>query len=353
MVREVLWEPSIVTDPASPLAAITEIDPVDAQSWCNFEVFAPSTTSNWKLDRCTLRREALPGLCPGDRGRSSWTAANPSAVRLELTLGSKRVRLKQFLYDWAPAAGGQPCLWSRPTTAHDVGGRLVWLGTDYLGKTGGYARIGRTSCELRVLNGAVAASDILDVYAALERSSRAGAERVRRATFATLSYWARHDVPLQEVPYGLWWFHRDPGERIQWSHDTRSAPEMAQSDLTRAAVEGTHLDAVGWSDEGTGELEVLFTDDDLEGEVRLVVQKPARALRTPPRLDKHPCTTTTSRLRELNVHVACVDDSYGPFEAVVGPYDGAWSALVLVSPRPGRSGDVVHELVRTAAEVLA
>lgn len=142
-------------------------------------------------------------------GRSPWSDANPSGYRTEISGGGRRLRLKQFLYDWAFPAADHPCLWGSETRPFEIGeGRVAWLGTDYLGHRPASARMARTTVELSVLEGEFSDEEIVALFAALRPAVPEVVASVLATPFRDLSYWARHAADMVSVPTGVFSFHR-------------------------------------------------------------------------------------------------------------------------------------------------
>lgn len=347
--------PHLVVDGIeSALAEVTETDPEEAQRWANFAVLVP-TTGALAVTSLTLRRECPPGRRAGMDGRSPWTDANPSAVRIELEGPGVALRLKEFLYDWAPAAAGQPCLWSRPTRPLSLpGGGIVWVGTDYMDRQGAYARVGRTSVELSVLTGHLSDEQLVDLYASLRPASAEAAEALAACPLATLSYWVRHRMPLQEVPWGLWWFHREPGDPSTWTSDGAVTSDAGVDVRLVDGPPGLSFDSLGLfgRDHPANEIEVVYTARPRrEDEVRLVVEEPGHGrLQVPPRLDKHPCKTDSWWVCDRHVRVAFVDDTVGPYEAV---WEEPSGRHIMLLGGVGRDRTAFEALVDWTMEVVA
>ncbi|TQK50340.1 hypothetical protein FBY35_0666 [Streptomyces sp. SLBN-118] len=315
------WQWHTVADAAGLEDAPPRCSPQPAQAWCNFTLWHPAELPG----RCdtavgTLRKEAPPGRTAASAGRTPWSDANPAAYRTEISGGGRRLRLKQFLYDWAFPAADHPCLWGSETRAFPIGaGRVVWLGTDYLGHSAASARMSRTTVELSVLEGEFADEELVDLYRALRPADPAAPARIVRTAFSELSYWARHTTDMVSVPTGLYFFHRrDRLHEGDWVPTAELASFLAAQDLP-AGLSGFASDSavVFTGPQGARELEAIYTNAAGGGELRLVLQRSgAGRMPYPPEREKHPARTQKTQVRGRSVDLAYVDPAVGPFDAV-------------------------------------
>ena len=198
-----------LTDPADAAPPV-ETTPADAQAATNFVVFGPS----WLPDDCsvrtvTLRPERPPGRPAGvdadEMGQTPWSDGNPCSLRTVVAGDGRRLRCKQFLYDWAPPAASVAPLWgtSDPTPV-DCGDAVGWLGTDYKDNRGACVQRERTQVELSVVDGAFDDDELASVLDGLTPAAPAAAREVRGVPFHRLSYWTRYACEPVSVPHGLW-----------------------------------------------------------------------------------------------------------------------------------------------------
>src|SRR5690625_2391323 len=113
------WTHRVLDDPADLDATPAALSAAEAQPWANFVVFTPDRLpAGTHLGEQSLRREAPPGRV-GDSmaGRTPWSANNPAAFRFEVRGDGRRLRVKQFLYDWAFPALDHPALRSEEHTS--------------------------------------------------------------------------------------------------------------------------------------------------------------------------------------------------------------------------------------------
>ncbi|MFL6130813.1 MAG: hypothetical protein ACJ73E_17330 [Mycobacteriales bacterium] len=324
-----------VTPPAVP--------PAEAQPWCNFVVWTPQLLpAGCRLDTGTLRRQAPPGRVAGvTTGRTPWSEVNPVAYRYEVAGPGRRLRVKQFLYDWAFPALDHPCLWGTravPVPLDDTA--LLWIGVDYLGNRAASARLARTTVELSVLEGSSGEEEIVELYRSMRPADPAAAEAVAATPFAALSYWARYpDAAQVHVPVGLWTFRRRG--RVHTGRWT-AAPEEVRALLADhrlpPAVAGLAVDSVArFRDSGgRAEAEVVYAGGPRrQHELRLVVQRAGHGhLTFPPQPEKHPHSAAEVDVEGIRVQLAWVDDRYGPWDAVWRQPEAGLEAKLLASTAP-------------------
>jgi hypothetical protein len=117
----------------------------------------------------------------------------------------RALRIKQFLYDWAPPAAGIAPLWkSARLVPFDCGPATAWLGTDYRKAPGACVQLERTQVEVSVLEGVFEDREIADLLRSLRVADPRGADPVRHAPFHLLDYWVRYRLASYRVPHGLW-----------------------------------------------------------------------------------------------------------------------------------------------------
>jgi hypothetical protein len=182
----------------------------DAQELCNFVVFAPDwLPPGCQIEKTTLRPEQPPGRPEGinvaDFGQTPWSAGNPCSLRTLIRGGSRAVRVKQFLYDWAPSAAGIASLWESPTaTPFPCQGAVGWLGTDYHKTLGECVAFARTTIEVAVVEGDFEPAELQALMSRMRIADPKAAVAVQAMPFHKLNYWVHYRVPPYRVPYGLW-----------------------------------------------------------------------------------------------------------------------------------------------------
>ncbi|NLU70759.1 hypothetical protein [Streptomyces sp. HNM0574] len=326
-MTENAWEARKLATAAELDPRPVELPPEVAQEWCNFTLFLPERLpAGTSLGAGTVRREAPPGrVGEHTAGRTPWSENNPSAHRFEITGRERRLRVKQFLYDWAFPALGHPCLWESGTQAEPVDEHhVLWFGTDYAGKPGASARIARTLVELSVLEGEFSRAELLDLYRSLRPVAPGVAERVGATPFHGLSYWARRpEAHVIAVPLGLWRVRQSGNLRLVWSETAHTARDAKDAGLPDE-LGGLALDSFARETGGEDwtELEVVYSGGRLrEKELRLHVYRRSPVQGAPER-DDHPGTFEELRAGGRTVRLASIDSGCGPFDALVESPDG-------------------------------
>lgn len=330
------WSHRVLESPADLDAEPPTMSAKEAQAWSNFVVFAPRhVPADCSLAGSTVRREAPPGRV-GDHtaGRTPWTDSNPAAYRLEIVGDRRRIRLKQFLYDWAFPALDHPALWKSETRAVPIDDRhVLWYGRDYKGNPAASARIRRTNIEASVLEGEFTDQELLDVYGSLEPADPGAVEAINRNTpFAHLSYWARHrDAETIAVPLGLWRFHQPPEATLRWHAAGERAARVGGIEPP-ATLGRLELDSLAEETSGKSWLgaELSYVDAaDRNRELRL--QMFHEGYEEAPERDAHPGRSETISIDDRNVHLAWIDEQYGPFDAIVDDPGGSLPRQRLLS----------------------
>ncbi|WP_029057468.1 hypothetical protein [Stappia stellulata] len=317
----------------------------DIQARVNFPVFEPTQLVDWDIT-WTLRTEQPPGgRETGSGHRANWGTANPCSLRFEARRDETVFRLKQFLYDWGPAAGDLPCLWGSPATPIPLDGDyLGWHGRDFQGREGGYARLARTSCELAVISGELGEDGTAHVFRSLVRLGGPHSDARLTLPLARLSYWARHAPDPVNAPIGFLRWRRDrrPRKTIWKAADACDALDVA---VHLPPDAGLALDSVIVFEYRTHrEFEFVFdTGADKGHEVRIILfDRPDAYDRLRPwSLEKHPCHLETLSDGSL---LAFVSDTHGAYTAIRNP-DGSHPLLVLTSAREGWDRSWVAGLV--------
>jgi hypothetical protein len=325
------WEQQFVTDLTSPLAQSRESSLVNAQVWCNFLVFAPTSLPVWLQEKHTiLRPECVPGR-PNyfEATRTPWSPANSASVRTEyVTTDGTKFRVKQFLYDWARPACDHPCLWKSHVNPFPLrNGHVVWTG-------------------MSVLAGSLTDEQIVAFYETLAVVDENFARLIYQEPLSSLSYWARYRPDLIDVPVGLWYYHReDPKEKYEWSSAIDALP-AGVAFFEFAKDTGFEFDSVGIFHSTQGlESEVIYTSrPDKSREVRAILQRGDLG-RIQAKREPHPAYFEECQIGSLIVHLGYVSPEYGPFDSVIIDLESGVHALLMTSSAVGHTRDWFLDLL--------
>jgi hypothetical protein len=299
-----------------------EMRPDEAQQWCNFTLLMPG----WLPSDCrvvfsgSLRKEAPPGRTPEDRGRPGWTQANPSSFSFTGRGNGRQLRIKQFLYDWAPPALDHPSLWDRPDRPFSVDSKRVgWIGTDYKGHTAATAILWGTMCEASVMEGTFSDTELTRIFQEIHFVDEEAKDKILNTPFASLCYWGRYQCSLVGVPFGMWKYRRsDPNLPYRWF--PKEAVRRTLASQLPAKPDGWQIDSVCvLGDPGTpDEIEGLYVLGNRDRYVwcRTIYNPGKVGINIPPQPDVHSCKTEILRVGETNIHHAWIDDHCGPHDAI-------------------------------------
>jgi hypothetical protein len=139
-----------------------------------------------------------------DIDQTPHSEGNPTSLRVVVEGDDRRLRLKEFLYDWAPMAASVAPLWRTPEpTPFDCGDAVGWLGIDYKDNRGACVQRARTQLEASVTAGEFADDELRRFLRELQPVADA-THPVRGVPFHRLSYWVRYQCRPPGVPHGLW-----------------------------------------------------------------------------------------------------------------------------------------------------
>jgi hypothetical protein len=257
-----------------------------------------------------------------------WTIGNRAAHRCELVGKDLRIRLKQFLYDWAPPA------WDHPSLVGDaepfiVGGHIGWLGRDFRGLPAVTATLDRTTIEVSLREGECPDELLIELCHALRPVSAAARASILATPFGRLAYRSRHEDRTPAVPVGFWRHRRGPPDVPVHVHDRAPPGLPVVAPPARLGYDLDTVQVVG-GPRGPLEVEYLYADAADRGRTIRVLASPASAeggVRYPPALEGQPCQVRTGA-----VHYAYGDPRYGPHEAVWQA--GGWNVMLLAKPAP-------------------
>lgn len=196
--------------PTDTFLTLKEMSFADAQGETNFVVFSPTWLPNdCHVAQITLRPEQAPGrpenVDAAEHGLTPWSQANPSSLRAVIHGRDRRLRIKQFLYDWAVPAASTAPLWKSerliPFACQDA---IAWLGADYMQRPGACVQRRRTQIEISVEDGSFSDDELRGILRSMQMADPERAAAVEQVPFHRLNYFMRYQVVGPDVPYGLW-----------------------------------------------------------------------------------------------------------------------------------------------------
>jgi hypothetical protein len=332
-----IWEQDAsTTKKRDSLRPLQETSFEKAQRSTNFVVF--STTwlpQESQLTRITLRPEQAPGrpvdIDPSQYGLTPWSEANPSSLRAVISGRDRRLRIKQFLYDWGVPAASTAPLWNsaylRPFLCQDS---IGWLGTDYMGKPGACTQLMRTQIEISVDEGHFTDLELKNILNGLKVVNEEFSETLQRVPFHRLNYFVRHKVSGPDVPHGLWKYRH--ARRYRHSQIVPKDELIASSQVPVPVLE--HPDflfdsavVMNEPDEGHREVEVIYRHRLNHSDYLWMVamNKDSRiALPEIPEPEDHPAEERREEtLRGRTVFYAALTEKFGAWEVFWRERDAA------------------------------
>ena len=320
------WEARTAPSIESKEAGVRSMEWGEAQSWCNFVLMrADAFPDDLSLVKAEVRPEAPPGrsLDPTGRHRPDWTQSNRAAHRSEFTGRDRRLRIKQFLYDYAPPAFDHPCLWeSKDIRAFPVNDHIGWLGTDFRKLQAGSVCLDRTTIELSATEGAFSDEELQAICRGLKPAVPEARDSILQTPFADLCYQSRHEEPPIAVPVGYWAHKRSESLRVTALSAENIPAHVPGSGLSLPPDYGYRLNTafVFGDPESPQEVDLVFEQAQDAGRyIRLLVSRSdaEQGLPYPPaREQRQPSSTRVLNINGLDVYHAYHDERYGQHEAV-------------------------------------
>ena len=335
------WVPKVAPSIESPEAEIRSMSWEESQEWCNFVFMKPTLLPEGvSLETAEMRPESPPGRRDGpkDSRLPSWTLSNRAAHRCVLAGKERRVRIKQYLYDWAPPAFDCPCLWLSPVVRHFfVSSDVGWLGTDFRGLPGASVSLDRTTTELSVLSGSFSDDELQQICRGLRPVKPEARNQILHTPLATLCYQSRHrELPIA-VPVGFWAHQRKPESVLAHVFPGATAPpDLPGADIAPPADYGYELNSVfTYGDIAhPDEADFVYYQSDspnLYSRVLASLENTKQAgIRYPPVLDRQPCHSETISIAGKTVYYAFSNEDVGPHEVVYQAH--GLNVMLLVKP---------------------
>ncbi len=300
-----------------------------AQNEVNFEVFRPNQLPwDCAIIETTLRPEQPPGRPEGitveQLGQTPWSVANPCSLRTTIKGANRQLRIKQFLYDWAPPAASIAPLWDsarvRPSMCD---GTVAWTGIDYRSAKGACVQLHRTQVEISVVEGEFSEEELQTVIQGMRAVSNTAADLVRAAPFHELNYWLRYKQPPYRVPYGLWQY---PHKRRYDCSQSLSYGDLVTLKRPRVLLpifDEFALDSVALLEDQSAphlEVEMVLRRKNCEHDslylVAMIGSSP-HAISIPPKANERSCELLERReLRNTSIYLGALTKKYGAWEAL-------------------------------------
>ena len=249
-----------------------------------------------------------------------------------------RVRVKQFLYDWAPPAFDHPSLWRSDVRSFVTRERIGWLGNDYAGRRAASLHLHRTMVELAVVSGEAADEDLVRLGRALRPVSDVARRRIDATPLAVLSYAHRHEDTVITVPVGYFRHRRAPETlRLHARVPSDVPPGLPGRDVVARLASRYAVDSVFLVGDAEAPREADWVlrrnAGDPDTTIRLIgtAAEGGGVIAAPPALDEQPCNAERLEIRGVGVDHAWADERVGPHEAVWR--DGAVALMLLARPQ--------------------
>ena len=320
------WRARAASSVESEEAKVRSMEWREAQDWCNFVLMKPTAfPDDLSLEKTELRPEAPPGRRADVAGgqRPDWTQSNRAAHRSEFVGPLRRLRIKQFLYDYAPPAFDHPCLWeSTAIRGFPVGDHIGWLGRDFRKLQAASLCFDRTTVELSVTEGTFSDEELQSICRGLRPAVPEARASILQTTLADLSYQSRYREPPIGVPVGYWAYKRSESLQVTALRADNVPVHVTPFDIAPPEDYGYRLNTafVFGNQESPQEVDLVFESEQDAGRYIRILASPCEAalgLPFPPALEqRHPCSSRVLSINGKDVYHAYHDERYGQHEAV-------------------------------------
>jgi hypothetical protein len=306
----------------------------------------------------TLRPEQPPGISfdgDHDEPESAFAGWNPASIRIEIQGEERRLRIKQFLYDWAPPSASIAPLWGADSLEpFDCKYTVGWIGTDYKENRGASVQLDRTQVELSVLDGTFGNDELTDILSELTRSNPPAADRVRKVPFHGLNYWIRYRFQPPVLPHGVYEYRK----RHPYTDAVPTAPVAfrngeAPIPLIPPSEEYILDSGVTFPDHSAIEC-VYRNPENLSDHLWMVAafEESEMAPELPPsQSDQQAETKPRTTARDTTVFLGALNDEYGAWEAFWEDGDTRYAVWASSSLEMNTDGflDIIRALHRPTA----
>lgn len=310
----------------------------DAQPWCNFALLEPTwLPGNVVVSNQQLRPESI-------KGRSSY--------RCEYSDQSRKLSVKQFLYDWAPPAYDHPSLWrnNKISPVHQtpiprffyVNNDVAWIGLNFRRQPALSLNIKRTMVEMTVIEGTFADEELIEICKGLQPASPQIMDQILATPFSDLCYFRRHSKTASEVPLSYWKYNR---QKNWMTHHLPISNVLEPFKIPSSY--GYHLNSVFTFGDPVQETEYYYEHQSLPGSyIRILISpdKEKNGIPYPPKLGDQVCTKRIFKKGDHDIHHAYLYEEVGPHEAIW--HDHGFVVLLLVKPAKWTSLTWFEQLIK-------
>jgi hypothetical protein len=318
------WSPRTAAKLPSNEAMTFAADWDEAQPWCNFVLTRPKELPRGlELERQDLRPEVPPDPTSGDlMNQATW--GQRSSYRCVYSGDGRRIRMRQFLYDWAPPAYDHPSLWlSEAITPFEAGDNIGWIGRNYRKEPAASISVDRTTIEISSLAGEFMPDELQRLCLGLEPVSPTARERILATSFGALTFQYRHAaLTYYETPTGYWKHYRTPvslEQTVACGKDVQN--HWPGLDLVPPSAYDFGLDTVFvfGDPRRPREVEYLYESTVTPGRYLriLATSSTAECIPYPPIMDQQACSTRQFKVGKSLAYHAFHDPRYGQHEAVL------------------------------------
>ena len=309
----------------------------DAQPYCNFVLFEPTwLPEGMMISNQQLRPESI---------------AERSSYRCVFADQTRKISVKQFLYDWAPPAYDHPSLWRDNKISSinetpiprffNINNDIAWIGLNFRRQSSLSLSIKRTMIEMTAIEGTFTDDELIKICKALKPVNLQLMDSILATPFAQLCYSQRHPTSASKVPLSYWKYNRQK----KWG--INSLPISSVSEPLRIPSSyGYNLNSVFTFGDPVHETEYYYEHRDLPGSYIRILMSPygqKQGISYPPQLGDQVCTKRVKQLDNKNVHHAYLTEEVGPHEAVW--LDKNFVILLLAKPAKWTSITWFNQLI--------
>lgn len=221
--------------------------------WCseldeaNFPIFYPvQLPGDLKLKKASFRKE---------NPKRSYPRSSLKLIFEDESTG-KKLSIKEFNYDWAPAAYDCPSLWKNHEQFAEedtpepkpylIENDVLWVGVNYRNQRAASIITGRTTIEMIVVEGNLSDQELIQIATGFNPLSKVQSDRILSKNIAQTSYGYPQAVEAVNVPISFWKFPlEDSRIKFQTAFRPLDIPKMAvAAHLPLPNDSGYRLDSV-------------------------------------------------------------------------------------------------------------